>query len=85
MLSRVTKQGRGNDETQCSGLEKNALPVVLVGMKSRIKRQTYIAGSKPVTSKKIREVKKQRGPASGNIDYSTNTIGLEKGRALCIH
>ena len=43
MLSRVSKQGqhasgRGNDETHCSGPEKNALPGGLVGTKSRMER-----------------------------------------------
>ena len=66
MFSRVAKQGllalgRGNDETHCSGSEKNALPV-LAGTKSRMKRQMNIAGSKPVTSKQMREVKKPREP-----------------------
>ena len=83
MFSRVAKQGllalgRGNDETHYSGWEKIALPVVLVGVSSLIKRQTNMAGTKPVTSKQMREVRKQRGPASGTIDISTNTIDLEK-------
>ena len=69
--------GRLNDETHCSGSEKNALSV-LVGINSSMKRQTSITGSKPVTSKQMREVKKQRGPASGKIDNNTNTVGLEK-------
>ena len=82
MFSRVAKQGqlvlgRENDETHCSGPEKNALPVVLVGKTFRKKRRTYMAGTKPVTSKQMRDVKKQRGPASGKID-NKNTIGLEK-------
>ena len=70
MFSIVAIQGqlaleRGNDETHCSGQEKSALPeVVAVGKKSRMKRQTNIAGSKPVTSKQIREVKNQKRPAS---------------------
>ena len=50
--------GRGNDVTHyCSGSEKNALPVVLVRIKSRMKRQTNIAASKPVASKQMRGVK----------------------------
>ena len=52
--------------------------VVLVDIKSRKKRQTNMAGTKPVTSKHIRKVNEQRGPASGNIDNNTNTVGLEK-------
>ena len=79
IFSRVTKQGllalgRGNDEAHhCSGPEKKALPVVLVGTKL----QMYVAGKKTVTSKQIRDVKKQRGPASEKID-NKNTVGLEK-------
>ena len=89
MLSRVAKQGllalrRENNETHCSGSDKSALPGVLVGMKSlhqlrfRKKRQTNIAGTKPVMSKQMRKVKKQRRPASGKNDSITNTVGLEK-------
>ena len=89
MFSRVAKQGllalgRENNETHCSGSDKSALPGVLVGMKSlhqlrfRKKRQTNIAGTKPVTSKQMRNVKKQRGPASGKNYSITNTVGLEK-------
>ena len=93
MFSRAAKQGllalgRENDEKHCSGSEKNALPVVLVGTKSRMKPQANMAGTKPVTSKQTREevkqqqktTKEQRGPASGKID-NTNTsliVGLEK-------
>ena len=53
MFSRLAKQvllalGRGNDETHSSGSEvNNALPVP-VGIKSRMKRQTNIVGSKLV-------------------------------------
>ena len=48
MFSRIAKQGllaldRGNDEAHCSGLEKNALPVVLKGIKFRKKHQTNMA------------------------------------------
>ena len=84
MFSRVEKQGlvalgMGNGGTHCSGSEKNALPVVFVGMKSRKKRQTNMTGTKPVTSGQMREVKKQRGPASGKIYNNTNTVvRLEK-------
>ena len=82
MLSRVSKQGHhasgtGNDETHCSGPVKNAPPVGLVGTKSRMKRRTNIAGSKPGVSKQIEEVKKQRRPGSVKIG-NTNTVGLEK-------
>ena len=83
MFSRVAKQGllalgRGNDETHYSGSEKYALPVVIVGIKSRKKRQTNIAGAKPARSEQMREVRKPRGPASGKIHNNTNTVGLEK-------
>ena len=44
-----------------------------------MKRQTNMAGTKSITSKQMGDVKKQRGPASGNIDSNTkNTVGLEK-------
>ena len=86
MFSRVAKQGllalgRENDETHCSGSEKNALSVVAVGTMSQKKRQTDMAGgTKPVTSKQMGEVKKQRGPVSRKIYNNTkfNTVGLEK-------
>ena len=76
MSSRVAKQGlvalgKGNGGTHCSGCEENALPVVFVGMKSRKKRQTNMTGTKTVTSDQMREVKKQRGHASGNIYNNT--------------
>ena len=69
MLSRAAKQGllalgMGNDEPHCFGSEKNALPVVILGIWFQKKRQTYMAGPKPVTSKQMRDVKKQRRPAS---------------------
>ena len=83
MFSRVAKQGqlalgRGNDETHCSGPEKNALSVIPVDKKFRKKRQTYLAGTKLVTSKQMRDVRKQRGPVSRKIDKNRNTVGLEK-------
>ena len=86
MFSRVTKQrqialGRENDETRCSGPEKIALLVFLVGKKFLKERQTYMAGTKPVTSKQIRGVKKQRGPASGKLDNNRNTGGFENIRS----
>ena len=34
--------------------------------------------AKPVTSKQMRKVKKQRVPAFGRIDNKINTVGLEK-------
>ena len=69
--------GRGNDETHYSGPEKHALLVVLVDKKVRKKSQTYMAGTKPVTSKQIRDVKKQTRPASVKIE-NTSKVGLEK-------
>ena len=62
MFSRVVKQGllafgRENDGAQCSGLEKNALPVFLVGIKFlhqlRFRKgdQMNMVGTKSVTSK----------------------------------
>ena len=50
--------GRGNNKTHCSGSEKNSLPVVQVGIKSRKNRQTNMVGTKTITSKLMREVKK---------------------------
>ena len=73
--------GRGKDEIHCSEPEKNALPVGLVGTKSRIERRANIAGSKPVTSKQIQEVKKRRRHGSVKID-NTNAVGLEKVLSL---
>ena len=76
MFSKVEKQGlaalgKGNGGAHCSAFEKNALPVVFVGMKSRKKRQTNMTGTKPVTSDQMRQVKKQRGHASGKIYANT--------------
>ena len=89
LFSRFVKQGllvlgRGNDEKHCSRSEENALLVVFVEIESlhqirfRKKCQKNMAGTKPETNKQTREVKKQRGPASGNIYDNTNIFGFEK-------
>ena len=65
-------------------MEKKALPVVIVSIKSvhqlpfRQKRKMNMAGAKPVTSKQMREVKELEVPACGKIDNNTCTVGLEK-------
>ena len=73
LFSRVAEQGllalgRGNGEARCcSGSEKNVLPVFLVGVESRMKRQTNMAGTKLVTTRKRIRMKRQTNMAGTKL------------------
>ena len=78
--------GRENDETHCFlRIGENALPVALLaGIKSlhqlrfRKKSKTNMTEANLVTSKHMREVKKQRVSAFERIHNNIYTVGLKK-------